>query len=83
MSIQITQSTSGSALVSTFNEIIIIAFYLQTEIVKRLGAILGQIIPFLSQEHQQQVANAMDRAKQVTMTELNAVISVSIWKKNF
>ncbi|XP_036824555.1 transducin-like enhancer protein 3-A isoform X1 [Oncorhynchus mykiss] len=48
----------------------------QTEIGKRLNAILAQIMPFLSQEHQQQVAQAVDRAKQVTMTELNATIGV-------
>ncbi|CAG0912578.1 unnamed protein product [Notodromas monacha] len=47
---------------------------LQTEIAKRLSAILVQIMPFLSPEHQQQVAAAVDRAKQVTMTELNAII---------
>uniref|UniRef100_A0A1L8DX46 Putative transducin-like enhancer of split protein n=1 Tax=Nyssomyia neivai TaxID=330878 RepID=A0A1L8DX46_9DIPT len=46
----------------------------QTEISKRLNAIIAQIVPFLSQEHQQQVATAVDRAKQITMTELNAVI---------
>lgn len=46
----------------------------QTEIAKRLNAIIAQVLPFLSQEHQQQVATAVDRAKQVTMTELNAII---------
>jgi hypothetical protein len=46
----------------------------QTEIAKRLNAICAQIIPFLSQEHQQQVAAAVERAKQVTMPELNAII---------
>ncbi|KAK8741473.1 hypothetical protein OTU49_002231, partial [Cherax quadricarinatus] len=46
----------------------------QTEIAKRLNAILAQIMPFLSQEHQQQVAAAIERAKQVTMTELNSII---------
>lgn len=46
----------------------------QTEIAKRLSAIIGQVLPFLAQEHQQQVATAVDRAKQVTMTELNAII---------
>ncbi|XP_023227323.1 transducin-like enhancer protein 4 isoform X6 [Centruroides vittatus] len=46
----------------------------QTEIAKRLNAIIAQILPFLSQEHQQQVAAAVERAKQVTMTELNAII---------
>lgn len=49
----------------------------QTEIAKRLNAIIGQILPFLSQEHQGQVAAAVDRARQVTMTELNAIIGVS------
>lgn len=52
-------------------------FLFQTEIAKRLNAIIAQILPFLSQEHQQQVASAVDRAKQVTMTELNAIIGVS------
>uniref|UniRef100_A0ACB8E4I3 Transducin-like enhancer protein 3 n=1 Tax=Sphaerodactylus townsendi TaxID=933632 RepID=A0ACB8E4I3_9SAUR len=47
---------------------------LSTEIAKRLNTILAQIMPFLSQEHQQQVAQAVERAKQVTMTELNAII---------
>lgn len=51
---------------------------LQTEIAKRLNAIIAQILPFLSQEHQQQVASAVERAKQVTMTELNAIIGVRI-----
>lgn len=51
--------------------------YLQSEIVKRLSAIVGQVLPFLSQEHQQQVATAVERAKQVTMSELNSVIGVS------
>ncbi|XP_024938869.1 transducin-like enhancer protein 3 isoform X18 [Cephus cinctus] len=50
----------------------------QTEIAKRLNAIIVQVLPFLAQEHglqhQQQVANAVERAKQVTMTELNAII---------
>ncbi|XP_066944748.1 transducin-like enhancer protein 3 isoform X3 [Macrobrachium rosenbergii] len=46
----------------------------QTEIAKRLSAIIAQVLPFLSQEHQQQVATAVERAKQVTMTELNAII---------
>uniref|UniRef100_A0A671PJC4 Transducin-like enhancer protein 1 n=1 Tax=Sinocyclocheilus anshuiensis TaxID=1608454 RepID=A0A671PJC4_9TELE len=49
---------------------------LQTEIAKRLNVICAQLIPFLSQEHQQQVVQAMERAKQVTMGELNASIGV-------
>uniref|UniRef100_A0A669E5I3 Transducin-like enhancer protein 1 n=1 Tax=Oreochromis niloticus TaxID=8128 RepID=A0A669E5I3_ORENI len=48
----------------------------QTEIAKRLNTICAQVIPFLSQEHQQQVVQAVERAKQVTMAELNAVIGV-------
>ncbi|XP_045512303.1 protein groucho-like isoform X8 [Pieris brassicae] len=36
----------------------------QTEIAKRLSAIIGQVLPFLAQEHQQQVASAVERAKQ-------------------
>ncbi|XP_076663832.1 protein groucho isoform X4 [Andrena cerasifolii] len=53
----------------------------QAEISKRLNAIIGQILPFLSQEHQQQVATAVDRAKQVTMTELNAIIGSLFYLK--
>uniref|UniRef100_A0AAQ5YLM9 Groucho/TLE N-terminal Q-rich domain-containing protein n=1 Tax=Amphiprion ocellaris TaxID=80972 RepID=A0AAQ5YLM9_AMPOC len=49
-------------------------FLHQTEIAKRLNTICAQVIPFLSQEHQQQVVQAVERAKQVTMAELNAVI---------
>ncbi|XP_032809329.1 transducin-like enhancer protein 4 isoform X3 [Petromyzon marinus] len=51
-----------------------IEMHKQTEIVKRLNAICAQVIPFLSQEHQQQVIQAVERAKQVTMSELNAII---------
>merc|ERR1719243_525788 len=46
----------------------------QMEIAKRLNAIIAQLLPFLSQEHQQQVVTAVERAKQVTMTELNAIV---------
>ncbi|XP_027520026.1 transducin-like enhancer protein 1 [Corapipo altera] len=46
----------------------------QAEIVKRLSAICAQIIPFLTQEHQQQVLQAVERAKQVTMGELNSIL---------
>ncbi|XP_074993862.1 transducin-like enhancer protein 4 isoform X7 [Calonectris borealis] len=48
--------------------------FIMAEIVKRLNAICAQVIPFLSQEHQQQVVQAVERAKQVTMAELNAII---------
>ncbi|XP_056145599.1 transducin-like enhancer protein 4 isoform X10 [Lampris incognitus] len=51
-----------------------IEMHKQAEIVKRLNAICAQVIPFLSQEHQQQVVQAVERAKQVTMPELNAII---------
>ncbi|XP_070163710.1 protein groucho-like isoform X3 [Polyergus mexicanus] len=44
------------------------------EISKRLNAIIAQILPFLSQEHQQQVATAVERAKQITVTELNNIV---------
>lgn len=46
----------------------------QTEIAKRLNGIIAQVLPFLAQEHQQQVASAVERAKQVTISELNAII---------
>ncbi|XP_016898482.1 transducin-like enhancer protein 4 isoform X2 [Cynoglossus semilaevis] len=51
-----------------------IEMHKQAEIVKRLNAICAQVIPFLSQQHQQQVVQAVERAKQVTMTELNVVL---------
>ncbi|KAH9413035.1 TLE family member transcriptional corepressor groucho [Dermatophagoides pteronyssinus] len=47
----------------------------QTEIAKRLNAIIAQILPYLQQDHQQQVATAVERAKQLSMTELNTIIS--------
>ncbi|XP_069786471.1 transducin-like enhancer protein 1 isoform X6 [Narcine bancroftii] len=53
-----------------------IEMHKQTEIAKRLNTICAQVIPFLSQEHQQQVAQAVERAKQVTMAELNGIIGV-------
>merc|ERR1719219_1251455 len=49
----------------------------QTEICKRLDAIIRQVLPFLSGEHQQQVALAVDRAKQITITELNQVMQAA------
>jgi len=55
----------------------------QTEIAKRLNAICAQIIPFLSQEHQQQVVAAVERAKQVTMQELNAIIGSADLKQMY
>uniref|UniRef100_A0A4X2LCD7 Groucho/TLE N-terminal Q-rich domain-containing protein n=1 Tax=Vombatus ursinus TaxID=29139 RepID=A0A4X2LCD7_VOMUR len=49
----------------------------QAEIVKRLSTVCAKIIPFVKQEHQQQVLQAVERAKQVTTTELNSIIGVS------
>jgi groucho len=46
----------------------------QTEIAKRMNNIIGQIIPYLSQDHQQQVANAVERAKQLSVTEINTLV---------
>jgi len=46
----------------------------QTEIAKRLNTICNQLLPYLSQDQQQQVLQTIDRAKQVTMSELNAII---------
>ncbi|XP_074060999.1 transducin-like enhancer protein 2 isoform X2 [Macrotis lagotis] len=46
----------------------------QAEIVKRLSTICAKIIPFVKQEHQQQVLQAVERAKQVTTAELNSII---------
>ncbi|XP_035509547.1 TLE family member 5 [Morone saxatilis] len=46
----------------------------QAEIVKRLNGICAQVLPYLSQEHQQQVLAAIERAKQVTPPEMNSII---------
>ncbi|CAF0776333.1 unnamed protein product [Didymodactylos carnosus] len=46
----------------------------QTEITKRLINLLHQIIPFLTPEQQQQAIPALERAKQVTMNDLNSAI---------
>lgn len=51
---------------------------LQTEIAKRLSALINQLLPCLQPEHQQSVLQAVERAKQVTMPELNAIIGVSV-----
>uniref|UniRef100_A0A671PC35 Amino-terminal enhancer of split-like n=1 Tax=Sinocyclocheilus anshuiensis TaxID=1608454 RepID=A0A671PC35_9TELE len=51
-----------------------VCFSLQAEIVKRLNGICAQVLPYLSQEHQQQVLGAMERAKQVTPPEMNSII---------
>ncbi|XP_039271860.2 transducin-like enhancer protein 4 isoform X1 [Styela clava] len=59
-----------------------IEMHKQSEIAKRLSAICAQIIPFLSQEHQQQVATAVERAKQVTMPELNQIIGQQLQVQN-
>ncbi|XP_030375738.1 protein groucho isoform X1 [Scaptodrosophila lebanonensis] len=46
----------------------------QTEIAKRLNTLINQLLPFLQADHQQQVLQAVERAKQVTMQELNLII---------
>ncbi|XP_043742726.1 transducin-like enhancer protein 2 [Cervus elaphus] len=51
-----------------------IEMHKQAEIVKRLSGICAQIILFLTQEHQQQVLQAVEQAKQVTVGELNSLI---------
>uniref|UniRef100_A0A0D9RFR1 TLE family member 2, transcriptional corepressor n=1 Tax=Chlorocebus sabaeus TaxID=60711 RepID=A0A0D9RFR1_CHLSB len=51
-----------------------IEMHKQAEIVKRLNGICAQVLPYLSQEHQQQVLQAVERAKQVTVGELNSLI---------
>uniref|UniRef100_A0A9J7WZY9 TLE family member 5, transcriptional modulator n=2 Tax=Cyprinus carpio TaxID=7962 RepID=A0A9J7WZY9_CYPCA len=51
-----------------------VCFSLQAEIVKRLNGICAQVLPYLSQEHQQQVLGAIERAKQVTPPEMNSII---------
>lgn len=51
-----------------------IEMHKQSEIVKRLNSIIAQILPFLSQEHQSQVAAAVERAKTVTVAELNSIL---------
>lgn len=50
----------------------------QTEIAKRLNTLINQLLPFLQADHQQQVLQAVERAKQVTMQELNLIIGVSM-----
>uniref|UniRef100_A0A8C1AEI8 TLE family member 2, transcriptional corepressor b n=1 Tax=Cyprinus carpio carpio TaxID=630221 RepID=A0A8C1AEI8_CYPCA len=75
--IMVTQCSCTGLSLSLFSlliERVYVCVLLQAEIVKRLSAICAQIIPFLSQEHQQQVVQAVERAKQVTMAELNAII---------
>lgn len=47
------------------------------EIVKRLNTLINQLVPFLQPDHQQQVVQAVDRAKQVTVQDLNVIIGVS------
>lgn len=41
----------------------------QNEILKRLNSLISQMMPFLPQEHQAQVAAALERAKQVSIPE--------------
>jgi groucho len=46
----------------------------QSELAKRYLAICHQMMPCLSQEQQNQVAATLERAKQVTVAELNTII---------
>ncbi|CAF1121421.1 unnamed protein product [Rotaria sp. Silwood1] len=46
----------------------------QSEITKRLIALLHQIIPYLTPEQQAHALPALERAKQVTINDLNSVI---------
>ncbi|XP_006800546.1 TLE family member 5 [Neolamprologus brichardi] len=55
-----------------------IEMHKQAEIVKRLNGICAQVLPYLSQEHQQQVLAAIERAKQVTPPEMNSIIRLQI-----
>lgn len=41
------------------------------------SSIVSVMCLYMYVQHQQQVATAVERAKQVTMTELNAIIGVS------
>lgn len=52
--------------------------FLQAEIAKRLNIIIGQILPYLSQDHQQQIHTAVERAKAISMGEVN-VLMVSVY----
>ncbi|XP_047230229.1 TLE family member 5 isoform X2 [Girardinichthys multiradiatus] len=54
--------------------------YIMAEIVKRLNGICAQVLPYLSQEHQQQVLAAIERAKQVTPPEMNSIIRMVLLK---
>lgn len=45
----------------------------QTEIAKRYNAILSQIIPLLPAEHQQSALNAMERARSLSIAELQVI----------
>ncbi|XP_063678888.1 transducin-like enhancer protein 4 isoform X1 [Bolinopsis microptera] len=47
------------------------------EIAKRLGLIIQQSIPYLPLEQQQIALQAVERAKQVTMAELNTIIAAN------
>ncbi|EHA97621.1 Amino-terminal enhancer of split [Heterocephalus glaber] len=59
-----------------------IEMHKQAEIVKRLNGICAQVLPYLSQEHQQQVLGAIERAKQVTAPELNSIIRAHLSKED-
>lgn len=49
----------------------------QSQIAKNLQTVIERVIPLLPPEHQQQVAVAVEQAKQVTMNQLNTLMVVS------
>jgi len=59
-----------------------IEMHKQSEIAKRLNTLCTQIIPHLPVEQQQQVAPALERAKQVTTNELSHIIGQQFQVQN-
>ncbi|VDD92456.1 unnamed protein product [Enterobius vermicularis] len=55
----------------------------QTEIAKRYNQILQQIIPLLPAEHQQPAIAAVERARQISVTELHAAIANQMHQQQF
>lgn len=50
----------------------------QKEIAKRLNNIILNILPFVSNDQQAQIASSVDRAKQVTPEELNSIVDAQM-----
>ena len=55
-----------------------IEMHKETEINKRLDQIIQQFLPYLSVDHQQQVAIAIERAKQITPAEIAAIMQQGV-----